>query len=60
MRFSKLNIKCDVVDALKLAKSWAVQRGSSNHRPSEWEQVVLLNFLDLYHESPDAGERQYK
>jgi len=32
----------------------------SSNQPSEGEQIVLFNFLDLYHKSPDAGELQYK
>ena len=36
-------------------------RGSGRfHQPSEWKQVVFFNRVDLYHKSPDSGERQYK
>ena len=28
--------------------------------PSEREQIEFFNSLDLYHKSPDSGERQYK
>ena len=24
------------------------------------DQIVFFNLLDLYHQSPDSGERQYK
>ena len=30
------------------------------HQPSAWDQIILLNRLDLYHKLPDSGERQYK
>ena len=30
------------------------------HQPSEWDQIVVFNCLDLYHKSPDSGELQYK
>jgi len=33
---------------------------SANEQPSEGEQIVLFNCLDLYHKSPDSGELQYK
>jgi hypothetical protein len=29
-------------------------------RPPLQEMIVFLNCLDLYHESPDSGERQYE
>ena len=28
--------------------------------PSQWDQIVFYDCLDLYHESPDSCERQYK
>ena len=30
------------------------------HQPSEWDQIVLFNCLDLYHNPLDSGERQCK
>ena len=29
-------------------------------QPSEWDQIVGFNRLDVYHKSPVSGERQYK
>jgi len=31
-----------------------------NHQPSEGQQVVFFNCLDLRHKPPASGERQYK
>ena len=44
---------------------WAVSPNSDapphgSLPPAEWDQTVLFHFLDLYHKSPDSGERQYK
>ena len=30
------------------------------HRPSQEEQIVLFNRLDVYDLPPDSGERQYE
>ena len=30
-----------------------------SHEPSEWDQIVFFNCLELYHNSPNSGERQY-
>ena len=32
----------------------------SSHTPSEGVQIILFNCFDLYHKSPDSGERQQK
>ena len=31
-----------------------------SHPPLEWDQFVCFQCLNLYHKSPDHGERQYK
>ena len=35
-------------------------RPEPGHQPSEGDQIVLFNGLDLYHKSTDSTERQYK
>jgi hypothetical protein len=34
-------------------------RAARCDRPSEWDQIVFTNRLDLCHTSPDSGARQY-
>jgi len=38
------------------------RRGSvaASHQPAEVGQIVFVNCRDLYHTSPDSGERQYE
>ena len=45
---------------LWLAGNPAVGTQLPLHQPSEWDQIVFFNCLDVYHKSPDSGERQYK
>ena len=44
-----------------LAKGCVDQGGDSLlHQPSERDQIVSFDFIDLCHTLPDSGERQYK
>jgi len=41
-------------------KKWQEPRVARIHQPSEWDQIVFFNRLDLYHTSPDSGAHQYR
>ena len=39
---------------------WPTLKYLPDHQPSEEEQTLFFNFLDLYHTSVDSGERKCK
>ena len=32
----------------------------ATYQTLKWDEIAFFNCLDLYHRSPDSGERQYK
>ena len=55
-----MSLRADVISPTEILPPRGTTSPYENDQPSEGGQIVLFKCLDVYHKSPDSGERQCK
>jgi len=59
-RIHAIEMYYDRKPAIEMCDPYACTEAALAKAVTHQDQIVFFNCLDLYHTSPDSGERQYK